>query len=151
MCKLGQLFLQNGKWHKKQIVSAKWVRAATQDHTKQHYGYQWWTDLPVPGYSSYSASGLKGQYVRVIPKLRMVIAMTARLEISANNKTIDQLIREFIIPAARRRSALPANPKGSRKLLAAISRSRQIKRKSSGLTADDSPRIPPPKPRKPGK
>ena len=52
MAKIGYLFLKNGRWNGKQIVSQKWVNESTKAHlTQAHmpdfalgsgYGYQWW-------------------------------------------------------------------------------------------------------------
>ena len=42
MAKLGQLFLDGGRWQGKQIVSEEWVRASTRQQAPYRgYGYQW--------------------------------------------------------------------------------------------------------------
>jgi siroheme synthase len=54
MAKLGYLYLHNGTWDGKQIVSGEWVRTATRKHvgtdSQLGYGYQWWI------YPSFGAS-----------------------------------------------------------------------------------------------
>ncbi len=47
MAKIGQLYLDNGVWEDKQIVSEQWVRLSTQrqnfwEREKLAYGYLWW-------------------------------------------------------------------------------------------------------------
>jgi CubicO group peptidase (beta-lactamase class C family) len=47
MAKLGQLWLNKGRWAGRQLVSAAWVTESTTSHVDTHatpeqYGYQWW-------------------------------------------------------------------------------------------------------------
>lgn len=47
MAKIGQLYLDGGKWNEKQIVSTKWVDESTKEHSRWEkinltYGYLWW-------------------------------------------------------------------------------------------------------------
>ncbi len=59
MAKLGYLYLRDGVWEGRQIVSSAWVKAATEKHTPTDgplgYGYQWWT---YPRWGAYAALGL---------------------------------------------------------------------------------------------
>lgn len=99
MAKLGYLFLKGGVWEGKQIVSAQWVKTATQRHTgtdsELGYGYQWWT---YPSLDAYTALGLYGQTIFVIPKLNLVIVTTAALD---NHDKIFKLIDDYVVPAAQ--------------------------------------------------
>lgn len=85
--KLGQLYLQRGRWRGKQLLPAGWVRRATEaaapfleastqprQGDSAGYGYQWWV---FPGRRRYSAEGLYGQYVYASEPDRLVIARTA--------------------------------------------------------------------------
>lgn len=100
MAKLGYLFLHEGQWEGKQIVSAGWVREATVEHIPasegRGYGYQWWI---YPNNQAYAALGRDGQTIYVIPHLEMIIVTTA--EIPAGHGAIHDLIDNYIIPAAR--------------------------------------------------
>ncbi|MEN6471629.1 MAG: serine hydrolase [Clostridiaceae bacterium] len=76
--KLGQLYLQNGVWEGKRIVSEAWVRASTQKQTDTFagdasggYGYQIWVNAD----GSYQFNGAFGQYVMVFPEYNAVVAM----------------------------------------------------------------------------
>lgn len=81
MAKFGFLYLNDGNWDGKQIVSADWIEKSTQGRvtagTNYHYGYQWWV-RPVAGCGSYRAWGRNGQFVVVVPELDLVIAVTSK-------------------------------------------------------------------------
>ncbi len=97
MAKLGFLFLHDGSWEGKQIVSAAWVKEATSKHVERDngngYGYQWWT------YSNgaYAALGMYGQTIYVLPSLDLLVVVTADMP---NHDQIFPLIDDYIIPAA---------------------------------------------------
>ena len=85
MAKLGQLYLQNGRWVvdgvEKQLLTPDWVQASTshqietrEQHYAAHYGYQLW-DFNAEG--AYQFNGVFGQYVIVLPKQDMVVAITS--------------------------------------------------------------------------
>ena len=75
--RFGLLFLHNGKWNGKRIVSEDWVRAATgaevaTDSAFYHgYRYFWWLDVNRPG--RFYALGKYGQYIYVAPDADAVI------------------------------------------------------------------------------
>lgn len=79
--KIGQLYLQNGKWNGKQLLSETWVRQATSPQIEVPeemgfggYGYQiWMGERP----ESYVFNGMLGQNVLVYPDLQMVIVTNA--------------------------------------------------------------------------
>ncbi len=88
MAKLGQLYLQNGRWKDKQIVSKRWVEDSTQPqvpnpkegHRYFEYGYLWWMEqMPCQGkmVRVFYAAGKGGQFIFVVPELELVCAMTA--------------------------------------------------------------------------
>lgn len=79
MARIGQLVLQRGRWEGRQLVPARWVRAATTPHVSvndagEGYGYQWWTGLTGEGERTTFALGLGGQVILVVPALRTVVA-----------------------------------------------------------------------------
>ena len=72
--RMGQLALEGGKG----VVPANWFAEATRAHADigmpgRGYGYQWWT-YPQ---GRYGAQGIFGQTIRVDPKTRTVIAVSA--------------------------------------------------------------------------
>jgi CubicO group peptidase (beta-lactamase class C family) len=100
MAKLGLLYLRNGQWEGRQIVSAAWVENATRKHTGTDgdlgYGYQWWT---YPSLSAYTALGREGQTIFVIPEADVIVVTTAGMD---NHDEIFRLIEQYIVPAVQR-------------------------------------------------
>jgi CubicO group peptidase (beta-lactamase class C family) len=100
MAKLGYLYLHEGMWDGRQVVSAKWVSAAVQRHTATDselglgYGYQWWA---YPRFGAYAALGRSGQTVFVVPKLQLIVVTTASLD---GHERIFDLIERYVVPAA---------------------------------------------------
>ena len=116
MAKFGQLFLQNGKWNGKQLVSEAWVKEASKyqvpsvpagtrpDEIEKKgltpenctfllgYGYQMWR---CPD-NAYRADGARGQYIIIVPDSDAVIAVTAN---SANLQAEQDLIYKYLFPA----------------------------------------------------
>lgn len=89
LAKLGQLYLQKGKWNGKQVIPETWVEAATSKqvdndkapsaHNKpdwsQGYGFQFWQCT----HNAFRADGKDGQFCIVLPEQDAVIAITAEL------------------------------------------------------------------------
>ncbi len=82
IAKLGQLFLQKGKWYTngkaQEIVSEDWIIQSTRAHnlfdSTMGYGYQCWVDTAN---DCYTMNGIFGQYVTVFPKKDIVVVTTA--------------------------------------------------------------------------
>ena len=137
MAKIGLLYLQKGFWDGKQIIPESWVTESVTPHAfpknlvdvmdadgnkdKQltttqwrganfvrpfcdGYGYQWWLDKD----GSYSAMGVSGQYIMVVPQENLVVVITnasSRLGVYFPRKILDR----FILPAIKAVSPLPEN------------------------------------------
>ncbi len=82
MAKLGQLYLDNGKWQGQQLVPAAWVADSTRAQvqsardTLPEYGYQWWVG-EADGHPAFAAVGLAGQLIEVVPELRLVVVVSS--------------------------------------------------------------------------
>lgn len=80
MAKLGQFFLQHGRWGTRQILSETWIRTATRSHVdrttnRDHYGYAWWVKgEDYPG--MFEAVGRGGQRINVWPAKNLVLVFT---------------------------------------------------------------------------
>ena len=80
--RFGLLFLHNGEWNGRRIVSEDWVRAATgaeptTDSAYYHgYRYFWWLDVNRPG--RFYALGKYGQYIYVAPDADAVVVRFGR-------------------------------------------------------------------------
>jgi len=119
MAKFGWLFLNDGKWNGRQVISSQWVGRATRRHVDvslfDHYGYQWWGDRR--GY--YMAVGYKGQRIFVLPQKNMVAVFTGNLE-GSTALAPKRLLDKFIIPAAASDAPLPPNHKQRERLAGLI-------------------------------
>ncbi len=115
MAKIGLLYLNEGEWNGKQIVSKSWVAESTQSHLNATlfggYGFQWWVEPD----RYFAAVGYQGQFIFVIPKKNMVVAFTGNL----NKKDFyipKNLLDKYIVPAVVSDKALPPDPGKKEKL-----------------------------------
>lgn len=111
MAKFGLLYLQNGIWNGKQVVSAGWIDSSTSKQINVsgdfNYGYQWWM-LPIKDTNGniLQAEGIKfcwgygGQFIFVIPSMNMVVVSTAGNMWWGDKNGIDMLY-DYIIPAVK--------------------------------------------------
>jgi len=108
MAKFGLLYLYGGKWEGKQIIPKDWVATSTKVHAygdnDKNYGYTFWV---YP--SHYGAEGLGDQVIQVVKDREMVVVMTAAID-WRKGQVLEDLLRDYIIPAAKSDSPLPANP-----------------------------------------
>jgi CubicO group peptidase (beta-lactamase class C family) len=82
--KLGQLYLNGGRWNGRPLINEAWVKASTTpkaqiDETTE-YGYLWWLKSFPSGSRSHAAyfmTGNGGNKVFVFPALDMVVVITA--------------------------------------------------------------------------
>jgi CubicO group peptidase (beta-lactamase class C family) len=70
--RFGYLFLRNGKWKDKQLISEEWIAMLrVPSEAKSNYGYMWWLNND----SIFSAVGFGGNYVVVDKEHDVVIAV----------------------------------------------------------------------------
>ena len=114
MLKLGQLYLDGGKWHGRRVLSKDWVAAATaqhsyfpaSDYTPGHgYGYTWHLFEAKVGsktYQEYMAQGNGGQLVMVVPALDLAVVITAGNygNFPTWRAFFEDLMPRYLIPAA---------------------------------------------------
>jgi CubicO group peptidase (beta-lactamase class C family) len=102
IAKFGQLYLQKGKWHGKELVQAKWIEAATARQTSngsnpesdwdQGYGYQFWRAR----HGAYRGDGAFGQFCVVLPKQDAVVAITSG---TRDMQAVLNLVWDKLLPA----------------------------------------------------
>ncbi|MCP4257704.1 MAG: serine hydrolase [Planctomycetes bacterium] len=86
--RFGYLFLRNGKWKDKQLISQEWIKMLrTPSEAKFNYGYMWWLNNK----SIFSAVGFGGNYV-VVDKEHDLLVVTRWLEPSMANKLLIMLL-----------------------------------------------------------
>lgn len=84
MAKFGNMYLNNGSWNGKQIISTEWIETSTQPFIRQNpfweAGYLWWLHTYEVNYNQirvFSARGWGGQRITVVPSLDIVVVFTA--------------------------------------------------------------------------
>ena len=116
LAKMGQLFLQKGKWDGQQVLPEEWIAEASakqvasfpagmdpeaakkskiSENTNdwmQGYGYQMWRCR----HNAYRADGADGQYILIIPEKDAVIAVTAHI---GDMQAELDLIWKYLLPA----------------------------------------------------
>ncbi|MCR4763681.1 MAG: beta-lactamase family protein [Lachnospiraceae bacterium] len=99
MAKLGRLYMQNGVWQGRRVLSEEWVRESTkvQIHTgMEHcetYGYHLWVN-DDRGVYAYSFNGMLGQNVFCYPDLDMVICVNAGNDEIFQQGRMSRIIRQ---------------------------------------------------------
>jgi CubicO group peptidase (beta-lactamase class C family) len=102
IARLGQLYLDRGRWQGEQLVPEAWVEQATRGHVategqdrpvdwSQGYGFQFWMSR-----HGYRGDGAYGQLCVVLPEQDAVLAMTAATE--AMQEVLDAAW-EHLLPA----------------------------------------------------
>jgi serine/threonine-protein kinase len=118
MQKLGILYLREGAWGGRRLLSSDWVRRSfiptvkrNRDHRAPDYG-AYWTSLdfgvlPSRGgtqagraWVGHAALGWKGQRIAVFPEAGVVVTMTGVIEPPDDETAIfARVIRDFVMPA----------------------------------------------------
>ena len=125
MARLGQLFLQKGRWLGQQVVPQGWLKAATKKQADTAtnginldgnlgYGYQFWR---LRG-DAYACRGIGGQWIVVIPSLDIVWVSTGNLlDDEGSDDLVLRLFWSMIAPFVCHHP-LPENPEPYGRLLA---------------------------------
>lgn len=108
MLKFGQLYLNEGKWNKKQVISKRWIEASFKKHVKlqdtkakNEYGYLWWLDsYTVNGeiVTTMEARGAGGQFIFIIPELDAVVVITASNFRNRKGNQSREIFHKYILP-----------------------------------------------------
>ena len=112
MAKLGQLYLQKGKWNGQQLVSEYWIEISTARHLKTQndtygYGYQLWMEQR-PG--SFEYNGMLGQNVIIYPDMDMVLVTNAGNKEMFQDCIMLNIIRKYFPVNYHPADVLPENP-----------------------------------------
>lgn len=107
MAVFGQLYLQEGQWNGKQIISKEWIDESVQVYVKKaktnrSYGYHIWqfqdssTIAEILNINDlYFASGANDQKIYVIPHLNCVIVFTC------NGADTEAMLQNEILPSVK--------------------------------------------------
>jgi CubicO group peptidase (beta-lactamase class C family) len=107
LLKLGQLYLDGGKWQGQQLISEDWVRRSLAPHANARedtdYGYFWWLQKfhvngqVIPTFGMYGAGGNK---VYVLPDQHAVVVITTtNYRLPGAAAVTDSLFTTLIVPA----------------------------------------------------
>ena len=107
LLKLGQLYLDGGKWQGKQVISADWVRRSLAPHANARedtdYGYLWWLQkFHVNGQTirTFGMYGTGGNKVYVLPDQRAVVVITTtNYRVPGAGALTDSLFTSVVVPA----------------------------------------------------
>ncbi|QQO09561.1 serine hydrolase domain-containing protein [Breznakiella homolactica] len=97
MTKIGQLYLDGGKWYGKQVVPAWWVAESTRTQSRWgdlSYGFLWW--IIDEKEHIYAAMGDGGNVIYINTRKNMVISIAALFAPDAKDRI--GLITEYIEP-----------------------------------------------------
>ena len=106
MIKLGELYVNDGRWHDKQVVSAAWVHESTsqqltpaqEEAAQTRYGYLWWTG-EYKEHAVFEGSGSYYQKIICLPDVDVVVVVTAADDVTGVdtlNLTLDPLLERVI-------------------------------------------------------
>jgi len=102
LARFGYLYLNQGYWDGKQVVSSKWVQESTRSQIKTgygpEYGYLWWI-RPDPDLPKYMAQGSGGQSIYIVPGLDLVVVVTGDRSGVGAPENPNPLIYEYFVKA----------------------------------------------------
>lgn len=111
MAKFGYLYLHKGLWDGDQVVPQNWITESTKKQISARpgvdYGYLFWLETLKDkthgkDYDTFRADGAGGQKIMVIPKLDMVVVVTANEQSSSIDKSDTQaIITDYVLPAVK--------------------------------------------------
>ncbi|MDQ8729429.1 serine hydrolase [Bradyrhizobium sp. LHD-71] len=119
VAKIGYLYLRNGMWDGRQVVSASWVERARKGQVDTDFGKYanlWWS---LPARDTFMALGRHGQFIVVLPKLDVVAVMTGVVPDGEQRYPLRKLI-DHLHNAARSDKPLEADREGEVLLKAAL-------------------------------
>jgi CubicO group peptidase (beta-lactamase class C family) len=107
MAKFGLIYLNEGRYHGKQIIDSVWIKQSLSKHSviqNVNYGYLWWLKYLESGdikYYGMAAQGNGGQRIFIWPEQNMVTVITGG---NYNTQSpSDELIRKFILPSFQKK------------------------------------------------
>lgn len=111
LAKIGYLFINDGYWKDKQLVSKDWIDDSTTGHiltqgrtipAARAYGYQWWIiDFHANSktYPCFMAAGWGGQYMLVFPDQEMIVVFNGGNYLRSGSVSPFDLVEDYILRA----------------------------------------------------
>lgn len=105
VAKIGYLFLNDGIWEGKQVISKEWVKKSTSpliDINTISYGYQWW--VLQKNYNKtaiFAGMGYGDQFLMVAPQYDLVLVINGWNIHEYPKKYIYQVLQKRILPSTK--------------------------------------------------
>jgi CubicO group peptidase (beta-lactamase class C family) len=104
LAKIGYLYLHDGMWKGKRVVSADWVKQSLRPQIDAEggmkYGYKWWLyPRKDSGKLVWMCLGFGGQRLMVFPEEQMIVAFTG-WQILGDEAHVSELV-ERVLPAVQ--------------------------------------------------
>ncbi|HEV2131404.1 MAG TPA: serine hydrolase [Longimicrobiaceae bacterium] len=108
MVRIGELYLNGGRFGGRQIVPEEWVRKSFRVRTRSPwnnhgYGYGWWI-RQAGRFPVHFAWGYGGQYIFIVPELELVVVTTSDASAASRDgghlAAIHDLVDRYLVPAA---------------------------------------------------
>lgn len=153
MQKWGVLFLNNGLWNGKRIISDEWISKSAAPSIaarsrEPNYGWFWWRQNYGTALVFQEAIGWKGQRLAINRDKQIVVSMTACIEGDREHEFFAKIIRDYVVPSIDPQSG----PKKNNALGDALMKLRKSRpRYSSSMEERMIPSIEPKERRKPFK
>lgn len=99
MAKIGQLYLNNGKWQDRQMVSTSWIAESTREHSRWKqadlpYGYLWW--ICDDKEHACAAMGDGGNVIYFNSKKKIVVSIASLFKPRVKDRI--EFIKEYVEP-----------------------------------------------------
>ena len=108
MLRIGELYLNGGRYNGRQVLSEDWVRESTTPRTTsrfsgREYGYGWWI-RSLGSTRVFYAWGYGGQFIFVVPSAETVVVATSVAEAGSERRehldAIYDLVERLVIPVS---------------------------------------------------
>jgi CubicO group peptidase (beta-lactamase class C family) len=106
MAKIGLLYLQQGRWRDRQLISTGYVLESTRKHSDggdpfdASYGYLWWKSNGRP--DAYFAAGINSQLIYNVPDRNLVVVLSSTASVPGGSQ---RFVNDVVLPTE---AALPA-------------------------------------------
>ena len=114
LARIGYLFLNEGMWDGKRIISKEWVDASISpvvedirpdnDKPDTGYGYQWWVPNTGDEATIFAGNGYGGQFLQVVPEYDLVVVFNGWNIHEKTELSSWRALQDRILPAAKRDS-----------------------------------------------
>jgi CubicO group peptidase (beta-lactamase class C family) len=107
LAKLGQLYLNGGRWNGRQVISQQWVARSLAPHAQARddtdYGYLWWLQTFHAGgreFKCFAMYGTGGNKVYAFPGEKLlVVVTTTNFRVPGAGALTDKLLTDHILPS----------------------------------------------------